>query len=268
MKLLKKVCVLLLTLAIITGSILADNISNTYAASKNIKELTKGIIYKCDLDGDKKNDTIKVYESGDKLKIKVNNTTKTLISDFDKDAFNYNVKLYDFNKNDKSKEIVLSYAVDSTYGTKILKFKDNICKLYKSYDDAILNSYDSKSGMITFKEYDRGRYESFSKAIGCFCCYSKVRIDGCKVYNQYSAKTFGIVKNNEYVAAKNITVYSDKNCNKVKFKINKGSKIYITELYKNGNKKLIKVKSTEGKTGYVKIGTKLLFTKKSCVWAR
>ena len=103
MKLLKKVCVLLLTLAIITGSILADNISNTYAASKNIKELTKGIIYKCDLDGDKKNDTIKVYESGDKLKIKVNNTTKTLISDFDKDAFNYNVKLYDFNKNDKSK---------------------------------------------------------------------------------------------------------------------------------------------------------------------
>ena len=108
MKLLKKVCVLLLTLAIITGSILADNISNTYAASKNIKELTKGIIYKCDLDGDKKNDTIKVYESGDKLKIKVNNTTKTLISDFDKDAFNYNVKLYDFNKNDKSKEIVLS----------------------------------------------------------------------------------------------------------------------------------------------------------------
>ena len=77
-----------------------------------------------------------------------------------------------------------------------------------------------------------------------------------------------IVKNNEYVAAKNITVYSDKNCNKVKFKINKGSKIYITELYKNGNKKLIKVKSTEGKTGYVKIGTKLLFTKKSCVWAR
>ena len=235
---------------------------------KNIKELTKGIIYKCDLDGDKKNDTIKVYESGDKLKIKVNNTTKTLISDFDKDAFNYNVKLYDFNKNDKSKEIVLSYAVDSTYGTKILKFKDNICKLYKSYDDAILNSYDSKSGMITFKEYDRGRYESFSKAIGCFCCYSKVRIDGYKVYNQYSAKTFGLVKNNEYVAAKNITVYSDKNCNKVKFKINKGSKIYITELYKNGNKKLIKVKSTEGKTGYVKIGTKLLFTKKSCVWAR
>ena len=47
-----------------------------------------------------KNDTIKVYESGDKLKIKVNNTTKTLISDFDKDEFNYNVKLYDFNKND------------------------------------------------------------------------------------------------------------------------------------------------------------------------
>ena len=37
MKLLKKVCVLLLTLAIITGSILADNISNTYAASKNQK---------------------------------------------------------------------------------------------------------------------------------------------------------------------------------------------------------------------------------------
>ena len=137
----------------------------------------------------------------------------------------------------------------------------------------IIKNYDKVAFMTASKLGETvGVSEStvvrFANALGCFCCYSKVRIDGYKVYNQYSAKTFGIVKNNEYVAAKNITVYSDKNCNKVKFKINKGSKIYITELYKNGNKKLIKVKSTEGKTGYVKIGTKLLFTKKSCVWAR
>ena len=104
----------------------------------------------------------------------------------------------------------------------------NICKLYKSYDDAILNSYDSKSGMITFKEYDRGRYESFSKAIGCFCCYSKVRIDGYKVYNQYSAKTFGIVKNNEYV---NKEVYYAED--EAKFMLNSCGTDYGFEEYVN-----------------------------------
>ena len=57
--------------------------------------------YKYDLDGDKDEDYIKVYISGDKLKLKVNNATKTLISNFNEEYY-YSVKLYDFNKKDKS----------------------------------------------------------------------------------------------------------------------------------------------------------------------
>ena len=122
--------------------------------------------------------------------------------------------------------------------------------------------------MITFEEYDNGRYNAFSKAIGCFCCYGKVRLNGYNLYNQYTANTFGIVKNNKYKANKKLIVYTNTNSKIKKFTIKKDDKVYITALYKKGNDKYIKVKDTLGKTGYVKVGTSMLFKNKSCVWAR
>ena len=268
MKLLKKVGILLLTISMVMISGFIGQENNTYAATSCTTKLSINKTYKCDLDGDGDKDSIKVYISGDKLMLKVNSTTKTLISNFDKEYYSYNVKIYDLNKNDKSKEIVTYWAVDSSCATRIMKFKNNTCKLNKLYDDAMLKSYDSKNGMITFEEYDWGRYSSFTKAIGCFCIYDKVRINGYNAYNQYSANTFGIVRNNKYVAAKDLTAYSSTSGTKKSFTIKKGSKVHIYALYQKGSTKYIKVKNSSNKYGYVKVGSSMLFTKKSCVWAR
>ena len=42
----------------------------------------------------------------------------------------------------------------------------------------------------------------------------------------------------------------------------------ISYLYNTENKKYIKVKSTSGKYGYIKVGSNMLFTKNSCLWWR
>ena len=218
MRLIKKVSVLVLAIAVIVGSIFTGKVDNSYAATSSIKKLNVGKEYKYDLDGDKDEDYIKVYISGDKLKLKVNNTIKTLISNFNEEYY-YSVKLYDFNKKDKSKEIVCYWSIDDTWATRILKFKDDKCKVNKLYNDAILKNYNPNNGMITFEEYDNGRYNAFSKAIGCFCCYGKVRLNGYNLYNQYTANTFGIVKNNKYKANKKLTVYTNTNSKIKKFTI-------------------------------------------------
>ena len=267
MRLVKRVSVFLLTTCMIIGSIFAVNINNSYASTSYIKKLELNKTYKYDLDNDKDKDNLKIYISGDKLKLKVNNTTKILISNFYKDCFSYDVKLYDFNEKDSRVEIVCYYAVDSTWGTRILKFKNDTCKVNRLYEDAIIRSY-NKNGIITFEEYDYGRYKEFAKAIGCFCCLGKVRVDGYNLYNQYTANTFGIVKDNKYVASKKLTAYKDKNNKVKKFIINKNDKVNIVSLYKKGNEKYIKVKNSSGNTGYVKVGSTMLFTKDSCVWAR
>ena len=268
MKLLKKASVILLTITMVIGSIFVGNVNNSYAATSCKYKLDIGKTYKYDLDGDKDKDSIKVYTSGSKLILKVNKTTKTLTPDYYPEYGGYEVKIYDFNKYDKSLDIVFFWSGDSAWGTRILKFKNNTCKLNKHYIDATIKSYDPNSGMITFEEYELGRYSSFAKAIGCFCCYDKVKINGYNAYNQYTANTNSYMRKNKYIAAKNLTAYTSKSGTKKSFIINKGSKVYIYALYQKGNKKYIKVKNSSGKYGYVKVGSSMLFTEKSCLWWR
>ena len=180
MKKIKKVSVLLLSISMIVGSVFVGNINSSYAATAYKKQLTVGKSYKYDLDGDGDKDSIKVYSTGHKLLLKVNSTTKTLDSNYYPYYGYYDVKIYDFNKNDKSSEIVFYWSGDSEWGTKILKFKNNKCMVNKHYKDAMLKSYDPSNGMITFEEYDQGRYSSFVKAMGFFCIYDKVQIKGYK----------------------------------------------------------------------------------------
>ena len=175
MKKIKKLSVLLLSISMIVGSVFVGNINSSYAATSYKKQLTIGKSYKYDLDGDGDKDSIKVYSTGHKLLLKVNSTTKTLDSNYYPDYGYYDVKIYDFNKKDKSSEIVFYWSGDSEWGTKILKFKNNKCMVNKHYKDAMLKSYDPSTGMITFEEYDQGRYSSFAKAMGFFCIYDKVK---------------------------------------------------------------------------------------------
>ena len=138
----------------------------------------------------------------------------------------------------------------------------------KHYKDAMLKSYDPSTGMITFEEYDQGRYSSFAKAMGFFCIYDKVKIKGYNVYNQYTANTSGSTRKNKYVAAKKLTAYTSTSGKKKAFTINKGSKAYVYALYQKGSSKYIRVKNSSGKYGYVKVGSSMLFTEKSCLWWR
>ncbi|MCC3868208.1 hypothetical protein [Terrisporobacter mayombei] len=268
MKKIKKVSVLLLSISIVVGSVFVGNINSSYAATAYKKQLAIGKSYKYDLDGDGDKDSIKVYSSGHKLLLKVNSTTKTLDSNCYSDYGDYDVKIYDFNKKDKSSEIVFFWSGDSEWGTKILKFKNNKCMLNKHYKDAMLKSYDLSNGMVTFEEYDQGRYNSFTKAMGFFCIYDKVQIKGYNVYNQYSANTNSSTRKNKYVSAKKLTAYTSTSGKKKAFTINKGSKAYVYELYQKGSSKYIRVKNSSGSYGYVKVGSSMLFTENSCLWWR
>lgn len=268
MKILKKFTTLLLTITMVIGGIFVGNTSNSYAATAYKKQLKIGTTYKYDLDGDGDKDSIKVYGSGNKLLLKVNSTTKTLDTNYYPEYGYYDVKIYDFNKKDKSSDIVYYWSGDSEWGTRILKFKNNTCMLNRYYKDAMLKSYDSNTGMVTLEECDQGRYNSFMKAMGGFCIYDKVKINGYNAYNQYSANTNSLTRKNKYVAAKKLTAYTSTNGSKKAFTISKGSKVYVYALYQNGSKKYIKVKNSSGKYGYIKIGTSMLFTRNSCLLAR
>ena len=235
MNLLKKLGVLLLTTVILTSSIFVNNTQEVDAATSCIKTLSINKVYKYDIDGDGDKDTIKVYR---------------------------------FNKNDKSSEIVLEWAYQSEWGTKILKFKNNTCKVNKDYYDAMIHSYNPNTGMITFTEYDYGRYKSFSKAIGGFGCYSQVKVNGYNLYNQSTANTISMIRENRYIADKNLTAYTSTKGTKKAFTIKKNQPVYVYALYQNGNKKYIKVKNSAGKYGYIKIGSSMLFKRSSCIFGR
>ena len=268
MNLLKKLGVLLLTTVILTSSIFVNNTQEVDAATSCIKTLSINKVYKYDIDGDGDKDTIKVYRANGNLVLKVNNCVKTLISRYNPSDFVPTIKIYNFNKNDKSSEIVLEWAYQSEWGTKILKFKNNTCKVNKDYYDAMIHSYNPNTGMITFTEYDYGRYKSFSKAIGGFGCYSQVKVNGYNLYNQSTANTISMIRENRYIADKNLTAYTSTKGTKKFFTIKKNQPVYVYALYQNGNKKYIKVKNSAGKYGYIKVGSSMLFKRSSCIFGR
>ena len=268
MNLLKKLGVSILTAAMLTVSAFGISSSNSYAATSCKKVIKPNITYKYDIDGDKDKDTIKVYESKGKLLLKVNSCTTTLISDYNADYYSYNVKIYDFNNKDKSVEIVLEWAGDSECATRILKFKNNTCKVNKFYYDASVSSYNPSTGMLSLSESELGRFSKFTHAIGCFSCFDKVKVNGYTLSNQLTANTHSVVRKNKYIAAKNLTAYTSTKGTKKAFTIKKDSYTHIYALYQNGNKRYIKVKNSAGKYGYVKIGSSLLFKESSCLWWR
>ena len=273
MKILKKFSVLLLAVTMVIGSIFVGSKTNSYAATSYIKQLVIGKTYKCDLDGDGDKDSIKLYKKGQKLYLNVNKTTKKLVSNYNPNN-NLNmayedciVRIYDLNKKDKTLDIVATIKEEDGYNqTRIIKFKNNVCKIDKTWNAAIINSYNSSTGMVTFKEDNRGRYSNFEKVMGCFEIFDNVKVNGYKTYNQYTADTSKTVNKHKYISAKNLNAYTNTNGNKKAFTIKKNSKVYVYAIYQNGNKKYIKVKNSAGKYGYVKVGTSMVFTNKSCLW--
>ncbi|WP_419749217.1 hypothetical protein [Terrisporobacter petrolearius] len=270
MNLLKKVTPLLLSLAIVIGSIFVGTKTNSYAATSKsyIKELKIGKTYYYNLDGGKYKDKIKVYVSkNDNLLLRINDKTiKVLKYDYEYSKHNYNrlpykcnVRIYNFNKKDKSLEIVLNYREDLQEGYRILKFKNSKCLLDKIYNDSYMEKYDSNTGAITLSEGNWGLFKDFTDAIGRFGCYYKIQIKGYKIHNPYTSNTTEEARKFKYTADKNLNAYTNTNSSKIAFTVKRDEKVNIYSFYQKGNKKYIKVKNSSGKYGYIKIGSSPLF---------
>ena len=89
-----------------------------------------------------------------------------------------------------------------------------------------------------------------------------------KLSNQYTANPTNTVKQNKYIACKNLTAYTSVSGTKKAFTVKKNSYVNIYALYQNGNKKYIKVKNSAGKYGYIKIGTNKIFKDSSLLYFR
>ena len=242
----------------------------SYAATSCKKVLKQNMTYKYDIDGDGDLDTIRVYPNGEKLKIRVNKCVKTLTECYDPNyPSEYTTKIYDFNKHDKSKEIFFEWIGASDGEIRLLKFRNNTCKVNRVFAGNIggeLKNYDPNTGMVTFSEMHGGRYSKFEQAMGDFRCYPKVKVNGYTLTYQLTANTDSFVRKNKYIAAKKLTAYTSTKGNKKAFTISKGSPAYVYALYQNGNTRYIKVKNKYGKYGYIKAGSKLLFKRNSCLW--
>ena len=272
MKLFKKISAVVLSASIVIASVFVANPKESYAATSCEKVLKKNVTYKYDIDGDRDLDTIKIYTSSGDLKIKVNKCVKTLINDYDPDYhFEFTTKIYDFNKHDKSKEIVFEWVGPSDGEIRLLKFKNSTCKVNRTFQGNIggeLKSYDPNTGIVTFAESSYGIYSKFGQAIGSFACYPKVKVNGYTLTNQTTANTNSYVRKNKYIAAKNLTAYTSTSGTKKAFTISKGSPAYVYALYQKGNTRYVKVKNKHGKYGYIKAGSTLLFKRNSCIWAQ
>ena len=272
MKLFKKINAAALSAAIVVASVFGANPKESYAATSCKKVLKQNVTYKYDIDGDGDLDTIKIYTASGDLKIKVNKCVKTLINDYDPDYhFEFTTKIYDFNKHDKSKEIVFEWVGPSDGEIRLLKFKNSTCKVNRTFQGNIggeLKSYDPNTGIVTFVETSYGIYSKFENAIGSFQCYPKVKVNGYTVTNQTTANTSSLVRKNKYIAAKTLTAYTSTSGTKKAFTISKGSPAYVYALYQKGNTRYVKVKNKQGKYGYVKAGSTLLFKRSSCIWVQ
>ena len=272
MKLFKKISAVVLSASIVIASVFVANPKESYAATSCEKVLKKNVTYKYDIDGDRDLDTIKIYTSSGDLKIKVNKCVKTLINDYDPNYhFEFTAKIYDFNKHDKSKEIFFEWVGPSDGQIRLLKFKNNTCKVNRTFQGNIggeLKSYDPNTGIVTFVETDYGIYSKFYNAIGSFICYPKVKVNGYSVTNQTTANTDSYVRKNKYIAARKLTAYTSTSGTKKAFTISKGSPAYVYALYQKGNTRYVKVKNKYGKYGYIKAGSTLLFKRNSCIWAQ
>lgn len=270
MKLLKKISAVALATILAISSIFIANPKESYAATSYKKVLKPNVTYKYDLDGDGDLDTIRIYSGRENLNIKVNNCVKTLILGYVgvEECFDFSAKIYDFNKHDKSKEIVFEWAAPSDGQIRLLKFKNSTCKVNKVFKGGTagyLKSYNPNTGIITFSERFTESESKFCKAIGDFRCYTKIKINGYTLTNQSTADTDSYVRKNKYIAARNLTAYTSISGTKKAFTISKESPVYIYTLYKKGNTRYIKVKNKYGKYGYIKVGSTLLFKRESCL---
>ena len=267
MKINKGMSVLLASILIAGTSFKVSNAISEYTCIKNLKP---GKTYKYDIDGDKDKDIIKPYILNNKLILNVNGCKKTLVpkcEEWDEEEqatiINYNkdmesIRLYDFNKKDKSYTIVFNKTGGD--GSRILKFKNNKCMLDKVIKGEYIDSYDNNTGTVKF--WDDGGYGKFSKAFSKACSsyfsvIRKIKIQDYKITEETSASNIDTYI--YYKANNTMTAYKSVTSNTKAFTIKKNDKVKVYNFYMSGNNKRIKVKNSSGKYGWIKYSGKQLF---------
>lgn len=227
-----------------------------------VKDLKVGKTYKYDIDGDGDKDKIRLTQRKGTLYLKVNSSASKKLGSSVHGYWNHDlVSIYNFNKKDKTMTIVYESCVhNSNLVTKLLKFRNNTCKLEKTFKGIIMN--DSTNGYIEINDYNPTFYKCLEKAFRCNTS-APMRIFKIKDYTLTNTNTANIVDysaDEYYKTTTKMNAYTTSTGNKKAFTIKKNNKVQPKVLYIKGNNKRIKVKTSNGKTGWIKFEGKRLFT--------
>lgn len=262
---LKKVLMILLSICISLTSITIFNLGNSYASSITyVKKAKNNTTYKYDLDGDGKKEKIRYYYEGEEVELYINGIKVETYESLEKPV----VSICDFNKKDKSLDIVVKTEVENCY----------ICSYIVNYSKGkVINhclwgdicSFDSNTGIFKFFNYgypDNDEYTEehpeyiFYSCIGDFdtIVYYKVNKTSVKMKKSYSYEVASYVKTHKYKMKKKVTAYKSPTSKTKAFTLKVGEKMNIVRLYSNNNNQYIKVKNSKGKYGYVKTQASLI----------
>ena len=245
-KFLSSILVLMMTISVF--AIFETTEAN--AATSCIKKLSEGVTYSYDLDGNKSKEKIKfirTWQSSEKYTVKlyINNKYVTSVADsyygnFDLD----DVRIFDFNSKDKSKEIYL----EGNNTSKIVKYNKGKYTIYNIKGGECLDSYNSKTGIVKV-------YREFDDAI-LYNGYSEYKVSGYSITKKpinYGMNADMLTM--RYKALKTIKAYKSPTSSKVAYTIKKGDIVYMHATYVKGSKKYIGVHTKSGKEGWVKVSS-------------
>lgn len=254
--------------------------NNSYGASTNalIKELRKNTNYYYDLNGNGKRENVffttscKKYASNKykhTINLYVNNKllkTKSLYCDFD--AWTFEVNLYDFNKSDKYKDLVvdlresmaLSYLSLWRYNSgKFKEYSLNVRDIPRGSNGYTRDITTTKSdGYVTLAvDYIYGDYFMDN-------CYTTVKYkvdkNGVHKPTSYTFNTQSYIRNCKYKTAYGVTAYTSALRVKKAFTLKKNEVVRIYAVYKNKYGSVyVRVKNSKNRYGWVKVGNKKLF---------
>lgn len=253
---------------------------NSYAATKTISDVKKVVsleentIYKCDLDGDGKKESLQYKLTVDeekhtvKLKLYINSKvryTKTT------NGITYWVSLFDLHKDDNRPDLFIQTKAESDTVTNALFAHVN---QDKSVNTTAFNP-DKITKSLNFCRYSlygtdgSGNFTLsvdtpiYSPAIGCYYCYITFQDKGGKI-SLKPANTFKLEDYSKkycYKAAKGFSVYKKAGSKAVAYKVEKGSLVTFDQMYlsKTG-KAYFRIINGKGKKGWIPSDLENLFT--------
>lgn len=268
------------TIMISTVLLLSVIPSNVSASAKTVKEeQMEGVIrlnaketYQYDLNQDGTTEDIKYEYTENEVDYKT--TVKLYINSklsMEKvsDGWAYDLQICDLDTSDRYLDLYLysrgaSDVVNSAYFiryngenlSEITSMEENRPKGFEYFRYGL----DKINGDGTFTVWVDTPI--FSEAIGCYICSVSYQLKDNQI-SLLPTKTYALnetSKEYKYKAQKNFTVYKKAGSKSVSFKVKKGSKVTFEAFYvSKSGKAYMKVKNSQGKTGWINAALKDLF---------